>query len=100
MLPLVLAIAVVCVRLGFWQISRLHEKQALNAGLRAAEQAAPLIVGAESPAAGQARNRTIEATGEFDETRQFLLSGRAYDGVAGVEVVTPLRIAGGTTAIL
>ena len=100
MLPLVLAIAVVCVRLGFWQLSRLHEKQALNAGLRAAEHAAPLIVGSQPPAAEQARNRTIEATGEFDETRQFLLSGRAYGGVAGVEVVTPLRIEGSDMAIL
>jgi len=96
----VLAGAAVCVRLGFWQISRLHEKQAINAALHAAEHAAPLVIDGEPPDVEQAREHRLEATGRFDERHQFLLSGRAHDGEPGVEVVTPLRLAGSATAIL
>jgi surfeit locus 1 family protein len=96
----VLAGATVCVRLGFWQISRLHEKQALNAALRASESGPALVVRGDPPLPEQARHRILEVTGRFDEHHQFLLSGRAHDGAPGVEVVTPLRLSGSATAIL
>ncbi len=96
----VLAGAAVCVRLGLWQLSRLHEKQALNAALREAQHAPALVVRGELPPAAQARRHALQVTGHFDEQRQFLLSGRAHDGVPGVEVVTPLRLDGSPTAIL
>jgi surfeit locus 1 family protein len=97
-------VAAVCVRLGFWQISRLHEKQALNARLRAALAAPPedlaaadgrLAQGPDSLRFGRYRVR-----GRFDETRQFLLMGRVHDGEPGVEVVTPLAPDGGGAAVL
>lgn len=97
---MVLAGAAVCVRLGFWQLSRLHEKQVLNAALRAAEGGPALVVSGEPPPTGQALQRILEVTGRFDERHQFLLSGRAHDGAPGVEVVTPLRLAGSATAVL
>lgn len=96
----VLVMAAVCVRLGFWQLARLREKQALNAGLAAARLAPPLIVTGELPPLSTARHRTIELRGAFDESRQFLLTGRARAGAPGVEVVTPLRMSGTTAAVL
>jgi len=104
-LPLLIAVAViaasaVCVRLGFWQLSRWHEKQALNAAIRASESTTGLVVSGEPPPATAALNRSLHAMGRYDETRQFLLSGMLHEGEPGVEVVTPLRIAGATTAIL
>lgn len=96
----VLAGAAVCVRLGFWQLSRLHEKQALNAALQAAERGPALVVSGEPPATEQARQRMLEVTGRFDERHQFLLSGRAHAGAPGVEVVTPLWPTGSAVAIL
>ncbi len=96
----VLVGASVCVRLGLWQLSRLHEKQALNAGLREAQSAPPLVVTGAPPALEQVRHRTLQLTGRFDERHQWLLSGRAHDGAPGVEVVTPLRLSGSATAIL
>jgi surfeit locus 1 family protein len=90
----------VCVRLGFWQLSRLHEKQALNAALRAVQSAPPLVVDGEPPALEIARQRPLQISGRFDESRQFLLSGRAHDGAPGVEVVTPLQLADARTAVL
>jgi surfeit locus 1 family protein len=104
-LPVLIAVAVlaasaVCVRLGFWQLARWREKQALNAALRATESTTGLEVSGEPPPAAAALNRSMRVTGRYDETRQFLLSGMLHEGEPGVEVVTPLRVAGATTAIL
>ncbi len=89
-----------CVRLGLWQLGRLREKQALNAALAAAREGPPLAVSGDPPPAGSALARPLRVTGRFDETRQFLLSGRLHDGEPGVGVVTPMLPAGSGTAIL
>ena len=96
----VLLAALVCVRLGFWQISRLHEKQTLNAALRQAQQSPPIVVGDRLPPLARTRHRVIEVTGRFDERHQFLLSGRALGGEPGVEVATPLVLPAGGGAVL
>lgn len=96
----VLAASGVCVRLGLWQLSRLHEKQALNAAIRASERSPELDVTGEPPAAEAALNRSMRLTGRYDETRQFLLSGVLHEGEPGVEVVTPLRLDGSVRAVL
>ena len=98
-------VAAVCVRLGFWQLSRLHEKQALNQGLRSALAAPPLdLAGADAAAAsrpaGALQGARYFARGRYDESRQFLLMGRAHDGDPGVEVVTPLLPEDGSAAVL
>src|SRR5882672_9157473 len=89
-----LVTAAVCVRLGIWQIARLHEKEALNARLRAALAAAPGDLAAADLALAHGpdalRFGRWSARGRFDETHQFLLMGRARNGEPGVEVVTPL----------
>ena len=95
-----LATVTLCLRLGFWQLSRLHEKQTLNAALRDAEHAPALSVTGEPPPMGEVLGRPLQASGRFDETIQFLLSGRLHEGEPGVGVVTPLRLAGSSTAIL
>ena len=103
-LLLALVVAAVCVRLGFWQLSRLHEKQALNARLRTALAAPPGDLAAADLALENGEDSLrfgrYRAQGTFDETRQFLLMGRVHDGEPGVEVVTPLAPAGGGAAVL
>jgi surfeit locus 1 family protein len=96
-----LAVSAVCVRLGFWQIGRWHEKQRLNAATAALLAAPVVTLGADPGPLEAVRGRRVAASGRFDERRQILLSGSAHDGAPGVEVVTPLVIAGdGTAAIL
>ena len=99
-LLVVLAGAGVCARLGLWQLSRWEEKKALNAERRAALAAPPERAGPELPALEGVRGRRLEAAGRFDETRHFLLGGRTHRGAPGVEVVTPLLLAGDSAAIL
>lgn len=94
-------VAAVCVRLGFWQVSRLHEKQALNRQLDAALASAPIdLRAADASGAAALRRARVTAHGRFDETRQFLLMGRAHDGEPGVAVVTPLLPDDGGPALL
>ncbi len=97
---LVVAVAAVCVRLGFWQISRWHEKQRLNAGQRAALAAAPLERGRHPAPLAAVRGRRLRLRGRFDETRQVLLAGRPHAGSPGVHVVTPLVLAGGSAVLV
>jgi surfeit locus 1 family protein len=94
----VVVMASVCVRLGFWQLARWREKQALNARQRAALAEAPLR--APWPRSQEVAGRVVEVRGRFDETRQVLLSGRARKGAPGVEVVTPLLMGDGAPAVL
>jgi surfeit locus 1 family protein len=100
-----LLVAALCVRLGFWQLARLEAKRAANRELRAA-QAAPVLdlePVPRTPAAltlDSLLHRRARVGGRYDFSRQILLRGRAHDGVPGVQVVTPLRLAGRDDAVL
>ena len=95
-----LAAASLCVRLGFWQVSRWHEEQARNVALSSALAAEPLEVGQPLPGMPTVEDRRIEVFGAFDESRQVLLSGRGQAELPGVEVVTPLVLPGDSLAVL
>ena len=99
-LVLVLAVTALCVRLGFWQIDRWHEKRRLNAELRAALEAPVLERGGEPGSFEAVRGHRVALDGRFDESRQILLSYRTHDGAPGVEVVTPLVFPDGRSAVL
>jgi surfeit locus 1 family protein len=96
----VVVAAAMCVRLGFWQVARLHEKQALNAGMRARLSAPALDLSGPFPPDSTVRGARIVLHGAYDETRQVLLSAREREGEPGVEVVTPLIRDTDSTAIL
>lgn len=94
-----LASAGLFIRLGFWQLDRLHETQAQNA-LLAEEQritSAPL-----PPHAGTAvqRFRAASVNGRYDYEHELILSNRTRRGSPGVELITPVRVAGGDSAVL
>jgi len=90
-------VGVICLRLGIWQVDRLHARRARNA-ITLAQRALPAtgIRDVDSTAV----DRRVFASGRYDFEREFVLRGRALDGVPGVEVVTPLRLEGTDTAVL
>jgi surfeit locus 1 family protein len=96
---LILLGAAVCVRLGFWQLSRWHEKQRLNAEIHKAMAEPTVAAGFDTQIPVGASLRRFEARGTFDEARQILIANRPKDGSPGVEVVTPLLV-GPNEAIL
>src|SRR5438552_2216002 len=87
------AVAAVCVRLGFWQVSRLKERRVLNTSLRANLALPPTDLA--DPAPAFARYRHVRGTGTFDYDHQVVVEARSFGGVPSVIVVTPLRLAGG-----
>ena len=99
-LALVLLGTGVCVRLGFWQLSRLEQKRAANAALRAAMDAPPVVVRGALPALADVVQRRVQLRGHYDERMHVLLSGRSSQHSPGVHVVTPLRLADGSAVLV
>jgi surfeit locus 1 family protein len=97
---LALAAAAVFARLGLWQLARLHEKVRRNASV-AAQQLEPAAQLASVPrdTAG-AHYRKATVSGRFDYDQEVVLGARTHQGSPGVDLVTPLRVAGSDTAIL
>jgi surfeit locus 1 family protein len=92
--------ALACVRLGVWQLARLHEKLRRNASIAAQQQAAPIPLASLPPDTGAAHYREATVTGRFDYEHELILSGRTHLGSPGVNLVTPVRLTGSDTAVL
>ena len=91
-------VAATCIRLGFWQLDRLHGRREVNAMLeaRSAEPITPItqIAPEDLP------YREVTATGTYDPSHEWILSGRSQGGVAGNHVLTPLVLEGGSAVIV
>lgn len=96
--------ALVFIRLGVWQLSRLSERRALNASALAARAMAPIslddpVDAARLTGAG-ANNRRVRVTGRYDHAADIVIRGQSEGGVPGVRIITPFRPLRGDTAIL
>lgn len=89
-----------CVRLGVWQLHRLDQRRALNARLAERLAASPVPVGDLLRDTIAASYRRVTATGTFDFANDMALAARTHEGSPGVNIVTPLKVAGTDTAIL
>ena len=96
--------AATCIRLGFWQLDRLHGRKDANAAIVAAEGMPPrplpdLLAETSDPAS--LRFRPAVASGTYDPAHEVLLYGRSsQEGVAGDQVLTPLRLSDGTAIVV
>jgi surfeit locus 1 family protein len=102
---LALVTAVICVRLGFWQLDRLEQRRANNEQARQAlalpaVQLSPELLQDIERNPRALLNRRVQARGAYDFTRQVILRGRASGGQPGVHVVTPLLLANSDVAVL
>jgi surfeit locus 1 family protein len=101
-----LAMLVLCVsfaRLAVWQWDRAGYKQQLLAQYQAQGKRAPV------PLDALLRDPTLEsfppylrvsAAGSYDSGHQILLQDMTHDGDVGYEVLTPLLMQGGVTALV
>ena len=90
-----LALGLLFLRLGLWQLERKAEKEALLERYASAPELA----------VGQAMEREAEfarvtARGHFDEHRHLLLDNRIWNGRAGVHVLTPFRLEDGRSLLV
>src|SRR2546427_4287100 len=92
-------VAAGCVRLGVWQLDRLHQRRERNATLLAARARPPLEV-TGSVSGDSARDRRLQARGVYDYEHERLWRARSFEGVPGVDLVTPLRLADGSAVLV
>ena len=93
-------VTLVCLRLGFWQLGRLKERRAANTAALAA-RAAPRIGLDRSTAMNPGLDgREVRVVGHYDHTHDVVLRGKVYNGSPGVEIVSPLVLEDGQTAVL
>ncbi|OLB66473.1 MAG: hypothetical protein AUI10_02565 [Actinobacteria bacterium 13_2_20CM_2_72_6] len=97
---LMLALAATMVGLGLWQLSRYHERGAVNARIAAAASAAPVplgqVVPVGHPPPSDAAWTRVHATGRYDPDHQVLARDRGLDNAVGFEVLTPLVLDDGS----
>lgn len=101
----VVALVVTMVNLMFWQIRRLHEKQAINRKVEAGSRR-PAVSLDEIEAlvrrdgASDARFRAVEVRGTFDAEGEVTIANRSFEGAPGRWVATPFRPDDGGPAVL
>ena len=91
---------VLTLSLGHWQSGRADTKRELQARYDAAVREAPIHIGSELLDRDSVLYRKLEVRGVFDDAHTILLDNRVMNGVAGYQVMAPLRIDGGRLAIL
>src|SRR5690625_3566799 len=99
-------LAVVCIRLGSWQLDRASERAEQKAAAEAAAEAnmepQPLssVLQPSETFVGAAENQRITVTGEYEAADQVLVPNRILDGDSGFGVLTPLRVGDAVLPVL
>lgn len=94
---IVLVILALFALAGFWQIHRLHERQAHNAQVRHAMAEPPVDL---DEASSVAPYRRVVATGRYDAANEILLRSQVLNDTSGNDVLTPLVLANGTAVLV
>lgn len=94
------ACAALFVRLGVWQLSRLHQKRAFNAVLSTRLAATPTPVTTLPGDTAAGHYRRVVASGTLLYEREVVYAGRSHEGAPGVDLLTPMKIAGRDTVVM
>lgn len=82
--------AVVCVRLGLWQLDRRAQRQAHNERVRANAEAPPVPLDRLALHTDSLRFRRVRVRGRWDYHHEIAYTGRSRNGSPGVHILTPL----------
>jgi surfeit locus 1 family protein len=97
---LLLLMAAGFARLGIWQLDRLHQRRAANRATEAARRAPPVVITQASGGLDTLLEHRAIARGRYDDAHEIVIRGDVFQGVPGVRLVTPLRLAPGGPAVL
>lgn len=87
------------MRLGFWQLSRLHERRTRNALVRSRLDSAEVDFNT-LPRDSSSRFRRVRLAGTPDYEHELIYAARTHKGSPGLDFLTPIRIPGRDTAVL
>ena len=93
----------VTARMGLWQLDRVAQKRSLQSAIDERQQLPELPAAAlarSSDGAIAQHHRAMRLQGEWLVNRTVFLDNRQMDGRPGFVVVTPLRLAGESDAVL
>jgi surfeit locus 1 family protein len=98
----VILLAAVFIRLGFWQLDRLSQRRAYNALLtaRVNQPAVDLTQNSVVSDPAALEYRMADVTGTYDFSGQVALRSQVVEGQVGVDLLTPLIVAGTHQAVL
>lgn len=94
------AFALVCARLGIWQLDRLAQRRAFNAHLEARLAAPPRPIEALPGDTAQGHYHRVSAHGRFAYSAQVALAARSQLGSPGVHLLTPLQLESGAVVMV
>jgi cytochrome oxidase assembly protein ShyY1 len=100
---LVIALVVVMINLGFWQLHRWQDRTAFNDAVRS-RSAVPtaafsdVVVSGADPA--DIAWRTVTVDGIYLDDEQVIVVNRSQSGVPGFEVVTPMQLDDGSLVLV
>lgn len=97
---LALTVAALFVRLGFWQLTRLHERQARTAIIAKRRALPPVELPMHRLAPDALRDRRVLARGIYDYAHERVWPGRTFEGTPGVALLTPLRLSDGSAVFV
>ncbi len=97
---LALAACLASIALGNWQTRRAAEKRALSQEFEAAMRGPAVALPAQPVVPADYVGKRLAARGTFLSAHTVLLDYKIRDGRIGYEVVTPLRLSGGTLHVL
>ncbi|HKE45903.1 MAG TPA: SURF1 family protein [Steroidobacteraceae bacterium] len=95
---LVLLLLAVLLTLGFWQLSRMREKQALFAEFAAGTHSTVDLVSLRPDTS--ARYQHASVSGRYDSEHQVLLDNMTHAGRVGYRVLTPLTFGADRTVLV
>ncbi len=96
----VLAVVIVLINLGWWQLRRLEEKRTRNETILAALNQPVLTVTREDINPEAFHFHRVQVTGTFDNAESMLLRNRTLKNVPGMHLLTPLRISDSDKVVL
>lgn len=103
LLAVVLILAALFIRLGFWQLDRLQQRRAVNQVVSAsrAQPPAPLaeVMTPAQTVGSDTQYRRVSVRGEYKQDSDVLVRNRTVDDRVGFFVLTPLLSAAGTIFI-
>lgn len=96
----VAALVPAMVALGFWQLHRAGEKQALQEEYDARATGPVVRIEPRLQRAEDLRFYRVTVRGAYETANQLYIDNRVHQGRAGYHVVTPFRIEGGDVRVL
>jgi len=100
----VLVLAALFTRLGFWQLDRLEERQAINISGQERISASPVefrgLLDQSGDDLDSVEYRRVTMRGEYDTAEEVLIRSQVELGQAGFHVITPLRLDDGSAVLV